>query len=575
MGMRETGTGTGSAEAGRRRLPHRIINRLPLRTRLTLWVVAIAVVMQAAVGGVFYLYQQQAVNDFFDDQLHARTNTMVDSLRSRMPRLDRETLKTLADAEPKNAMFSGFVLTVWDDQGVEVATTRREGQPAKLTPEEVRAVAASTRSRMVRNVTPETERADQAAAMPRMMVRAFTADDRRRYVLGAATSDAYAQQMLNLVMRAVLAAFLPGLVVAGLCGWVISGLAVRPIREVSEAARQLAPESIDRAMPLTGSSPEIERLQRDLENVRQRLASAFAAQERFMSNVSHELKTPIAVLLTEAQTLDIRGASKDVGDFVRSACDELRRLGGMVDSFLLLTRVRDGRSVVRNSDYLINELVVDSVSHCTPMADQHDVRLTPRLCETDLELRVRGDPALLRTMLDNLVRNAIRFSPKGGHIIITAMSAGNLALVRVRDFGPGIPESVIDRIFDRFVQAPDEQRRGRGQGLGLEIAQGIAELHGGKIKVRNCRPGDDSDPGCARGDSGDGEGMGGNGHRARLMAAAECESLVDGCEFEVRLPRVVAEGEPGRSELMGTANGLEMSHHGHEGDRPWRTGEIS
>ena len=491
-------------------MPRRILNRLPLRTRLTLWVVAIAVVMQAAVGGVFYLYQQQAVNGFFNGQLVSCGESMAESLRGLMPGVDLAQLRALAEKQTRNALFSGFVMAVYDASGRELVTMRTRPGPNAVSEREISVVAQSGRAMTRRHRALEVKRFEPGATMARGVYQPFEGIDGKRYVLAAWTSDTAAEQMLNLVLQAVLAAFAPGLAAAGLCGWVIAGLAVKPIREVSLAARRLGPESIDRAMPLTGTSPEVERLQGDLENARQRLANAFAAQERFMSNVSHELKTPIAVLLTEAQTLRTGEANREVQEFVRSTADELRRLGAMVDSFLLLTRVRDGRSVVRDTEHLINELVMESVSHCRPMASQHEVRLSPRLCETAVDLKVRGDPSLLRTMLDNLVRNAIRFTPRGQEIEVTALEMGNLALVRVRDHGPGIPDALIERVFDRFVQAPEEQRRGRGHGLGLEIAQGIAELHGGRIAVRNVR-----------------------GASANGAAGA-----VEGCEFEVRLPRV-------------------------------------
>lgn len=493
-------------------MPRRILNRLPLRTRLTLWVVAIAVVMQAAVGGVFFLYQQQAVNGFFDGQLKTAGRAMAESMRGLMPDLDVAELRAVADRGTKNALFSGFVMSVYDASGTELVTMRTKPPQNAVTAEEIIALANNGRTLTRRYRASEVKRYEPGATMARGVYQPFHAVDGKRYVLAAWTSDTAAEQMLSLVLHAVVAAFVPGLVVAGLCGWVIAGLAVRPIREVSLAARRLGPESIDRAMPLTGNSPEVERLQRDLENARQRLASAFAAQERFMSNVSHELKTPIAVLLTEAQTLRTRDASRDVKEFVSSMTDELRRLGAMVDSFLLLTRVRDGRSVVRDTKHLINEMLMESVTHCKPMAAPYEVKLLPLLCETNVELRVRGDPSLLRTMLDNLVRNAIRFSPRGGAIEIAALEMGNLAVLRVRDRGPGIPDALIDRVFDRFVQAPEEHRRGRGHGLGLEIAQGIAELHGGRITARNLRG-----PAATTGEPGP----------------------IQGCEFEVRLPRVI------------------------------------
>lgn len=119
------------------------------------------------------------------------------------------------------------------------------------------------------------------------------------------------------------------------------------------------------------------------------------------------------------------------------------------------------------------------------MALQHGVRLRLDLEEEPLPLIVLGENELLRVMVDNLVRNAIRFSSKGQAIDIAVFRTTESSSICVRDEGPGIPTELLDTLFDRFTQAPAETARGRGHGLGLSIAQGIAELHGGRISVRN------------------------------------------------------------------------------------------
>jgi signal transduction histidine kinase len=221
------------------------------------------------------------------------------------------------------------------------------------------------------------------------------------------------------------------------------------------------------------------------------MRQAFEAQERFLSNISHELKTPIATLLVEAQTLDRTDMSKLGVQFVRSVEEEMRKLGKLVESFLTLTRVKDGKGLARAELVPINELVLDSVSYCSPMARQYAVKLKPELAasDDDVDAAISGDPELLRTMLDNLVRNAIRFSPESGSVIIISAVRGTEAVFEVRDQGSGLPPAMLNNAFDRFVQAPEEQKQGRGHGLGLTIAQAVAELHGGKITVRNVAEG--------------------------------------------------------------------------------------
>jgi signal transduction histidine kinase len=493
----------------------RLVDKLSLRVRLTLWVVGVSTIVKLAVAVVFYLYQASAVNTFFNEHLMKRTDGMMARLTTAGGAVTREDLEEISAQQSRNAMFTGFILSIFDADGNLVVSMRRQEPRYPVSRDELRSTAAERRAWFRRKPAIEIKRLDPDATMARSVVRGYAAADGRNYVLTAAASDTYAEHMISLVARALLIVVPTGIFVSGVCGWYIAGVAVRPLEEVRRAASQLTPESINRQVHVGVSSPELNRLQQELDNVRSRMAAAFAVQERFMSNVSHELKTPIAVMLTEAQTVDLKGAPPGVAAYVRSTCEELRRLGGMVDSFLLLTRVREGRSLTQTRVYPVNELLMESVAHCGPMAVQYEVRLEPALCGDDLDVCIRGDPSLLRTMLDNLIRNAIRFSPRGEPIHVVAAVDGESVLFRVRDHGPGIPEPLLRRIFDRFVQAPDEQRRGRGHGLGLEIAQGIAELHGGGITVCNC--------GAEAVDAG------GNG-TVHIPAG--------GCEFTVRLPRV-------------------------------------
>ena len=463
----------------------RVTGRLALRTRLTLWVIGVAAVIQLAVGLVYYLYQRQSIERFFDDHIKTRSDGIVRDLADRLPGLTIRELNEIATNQKQYSMFSGFLLSVYREDGSLVITNRAEPPRVVRTQDMARVALKQSIETLVGPAT-EVKRFDADATRGRAIIRGFVGADGRRYGLLVATPDTAAQQMLRTVTTSILIGFPSGVLVAAFTGWFIAGVAVSPLERVRKVAATLTPESIGQAREAPGkSSPEQERLENELNLAMERLGKAFAAQERFMSNVSHELKTPIAVLLTEAQTIDLAHAPEDVVNHVRGTAEELRRLGSLVDSFLLLTRVREGRSPVHARSLGVNDLVMDSLSHCHLTAAERGVRLEPKLHETDDPDRVSGDPTLLVTMIENLMRNAIRFSPAGGTVGVATWCTGGMVGIAVTDSGPGIPEALIDRIFDRFVQAPDEARRGRGQGLGLEIAQGIAELHGGRITARN------------------------------------------------------------------------------------------
>jgi len=306
------------------------------------------------------------------------------------------------------------------------------------------------------------------------------------------------------VRVAVVASAIVAVAGAAFGGWLIAGIVLRPLTELTAIVRGVTPSSIRREVRMDDSSEEAMQLRRELDRTLYRLEAAFRAQERFASNVAHELKTPIATLLTEAQVLRVdRGTSEDPRDeFVASVEEEMRRLGRLVDGLLLLTRVQDNDGVIRGRRTDPNELVMDVVERSTDAAIAAGVSFrTKLLAEAEIPSLV-GDPDLLATMLENLVRNALRFAPKETSIVVSVEHDGEFCAITVVDEGPGIAAELQTRIFDRFVQAPEEAARGRGHGLGLPIAQGIAELHGGRITIETAgeaagaAPGEGAGTGC-------------------------------------------------------------------------------
>jgi signal transduction histidine kinase len=219
------------------------------------------------------------------------------------------------------------------------------------------------------------------------------------------------------------------------------------------------------------------------------LHRAFRGQERFISDVSHELKTPLAALLTEAQVLHAMGATtEDYKAFVASAEDEARRLGKLVESFLMLARFQHGKRFIADTLVSINDVVLESMKHSQMIAEQQRVGLLLTAFDAGEECNegeVRGDPDLLRVAFDNVIRNAVQFSKAGSAVRIEVTCVEGRMMVSIRDQGPGIPPEHRDRIFNRFEQAPTRESGKRGTGLGLAIAKGVIDLHGGTISVDN------------------------------------------------------------------------------------------
>lgn len=303
---------------------------------------------------------------------------------------------------------------------------------------------------------------------------------------GAAPTLPAAATLAGIVVASAAAGF-----VAALLGvWMLR--LVRRSRGPAGALEMPAPPTAPTgaSLPEEGAvplQPTVEQLARELETARRQLQEGLVERERFLSNVSHEIKTPIAILMIEAQTVDRRACTEGMLHFVETVESEMARLGRLVESFLLLTRVQSGRGPSTLRCYALNDMIIDSIESCAAAARQGHISLRPSLLseEATVDASVVGDPYLLRTLVEHLLRNSIRFSPPGSTIDVVAKVNGGTAEVSVIDQGPGIDPDRLKNIFDRFANKDDSQRLGRGQGLGLAVAKGIAELHGGTIQAFN------------------------------------------------------------------------------------------
>jgi signal transduction histidine kinase len=310
------------------------------------------------------------------------------------------------------------------------------------------------------------------------------------YYLQVARSLAAMDHIRNIFHGILIFTSVLSILGAGAAGWIVAGRICARLNRISSGLKRISPTNLDERLDLTTMPDEIGRLAAEVNVMIERLAQGFQSQERFISDVSHELKTPVAVLLTEAQALKMGRRNEAAHNaFVLSVEDEMRRLGKLVESFLMLARFGHGRRFLGEIIFSINDVALESVQHSKLLAAQHGVTLSLFFSDPDTACEdgtVRGDPDLVRISIDNLVRNAIQYSKRGDTVSVSVSCDHGLARIAVEDQGRGVPEEYLKTIFDRFAQAPGPSPSGRrGTGLGLAIAKGVVDLHGGTIEVRN------------------------------------------------------------------------------------------
>jgi two-component system phosphate regulon sensor histidine kinase PhoR len=206
----------------------------------------------------------------------------------------------------------------------------------------------------------------------------------------------------------------------------------------------------------------------------------------FVANVSHEFKTPLTAIQGFAETL-LGGALDDKANrkrFMEIIREHAQRLARLTDDLLKLSRIEAGRLDLESGPVSVAGLVNGCVETARLKAESKGVRITVELPKGLPP--VRGDAVQLGEVLQNLVDNALQYTPAGGQIDVTAYSNGNEVIFTVADTGIGIPESDLERIFERFYRVDAARaREAGGTGLGLSIARHIVDAHGGRIWVES------------------------------------------------------------------------------------------
>ncbi|HEX4925886.1 MAG TPA: ATP-binding protein [Bdellovibrionales bacterium] len=274
-------------------------------------------------------------------------------------------------------------------------------------------------------------------------------------------------------------------------GYWFSRRALKPVKDIIAKTESIHADRLSERLPVPEENDEIRHLSETVNGLLQRLEDAFKSQERFIADASHQLKTPLAVLRGELDVL-LRGArdQKEVDAFLESASQEIVSLSKTIEDLLLLARVDAGKAAVFATEVRLDDLVLTELARLEKLAKGKGVKLHFDITgfEGDETPNVKADRDLLGHLIYNLIENAIKYSPSSQVVRVTVNNGPRVELA-VADRGPGIEAAEQERVFDRFYRVA--QTRTTGVGLGLAIAQKIAQLHGAKITVKS-EPGEGS-----------------------------------------------------------------------------------
>lgn len=278
--------------------------------------------------------------------------------------------------------------------------------------------------------------------------------------------------------------FVVVLVIVMLVGLYFSTVITNPINELNNLMQQTARTGFSvRADPK--GNDEIAQLGRTFNMMSEKLQNIDQMRNDFISNASHELKTPLSAMkiLIESLLHQENPDPATTRDFLGDINQEIDRLSAIVGDLLTIVRFDSRSEKLQMEPIALDELMFDTLGRLNPVADRAGITVEPSCDELCF---VSGDPVKLQQVIYNLVDNAIKYTPRGGNVWVNLFTSSGRAVLEVKDNGIGIPKESLPHMFERFYRVDKARSRSTGgTGLGLSIVQSIVHLHGGDIEVES------------------------------------------------------------------------------------------
>ncbi|MCU1339330.1 MAG: periplasmic sensor signal transduction histidine kinase [Bryobacterales bacterium] len=424
------------------------MRRHSIRFRLTLWYAAVLTAGLGLFGGLIWLSLRHQMMAEVDQDLAGRANRFEKYFRSESsgssaPQV-RDELEEFCQALP-----SGSSMDLRGASGFKFSFV--SSAPAK-------------------------------ASEVRSLQRRFTSNG-EIFDLQVGASIAGVIHTLDL-LRILLWSLLPVVIAIACVGgaW-LSGRALKPVQNISDAALTISIENLSERLPVPATGDELARLTEVLNTMFSRLESAVKTLSQFVGDASHELRTPLAVIRTTAD-LALRRARtpESYRQSLEEVSAEAERMTRLIEDLLVLARSDAAVLEMPLAPLDLRDVLSDVCSEARSLAELRRIRLKAFI--GDEPAVVSGNRPALHRLFLALVDNALKYSREGGEVILKVERTDSRVAVLVKDFGAGIPAADLPHIFKRFYRA-DPARSGDGHGLGLALAGSIAHAHGASIEVES------------------------------------------------------------------------------------------
>ncbi len=458
-----------------------------MRARLTLWYTGVLALVLLIFAVSTYTYLARAARQRTDDSLSDTASSFISNFNSELNDENHPADDAVREAA-RGFHFPDRQMIVFDDSRNVVVASETKDNPA-FGRNWFTLPAAQPQLNNLLDAASRSGRAyatlfDSKNAM-RVLAVAVPAGG-RRYLFVVANPLHDQEKALGQARQAFYIAVPLALLLASLGGYFLAHKSLAPVVTMGEQAARIGASNLNELIPVPQNNTELGRLARIFNDLLLRLDESFAQQKRFMADASHELRTPVAVICGESEVA-LSQPVRDSAEYRESlniVNDEGQRLTRMVEDLFTLARADAGEYPLVLSDFYLDESLNECVRSVRSLAAQKNLEVSYQSPEN--EIAFRGDEPLVRRMVLNLLHNAIKYTPRNGHVGVSLKQNNRHCEVVISDTGHGIPSEAQAQVFDRFfrvdkARSRDESLNGSGAGLGLSIAKWVAELHGGGI----------------------------------------------------------------------------------------------
>lgn len=277
------------------------------------------------------------------------------------------------------------------------------------------------------------------------------------------------------------------IIISSFIAFLIAGNALAPIKVLTDTANMIAASNLSLRVPIANTGDEVEELSKTLNTLLDRLETSFKAQENFVANASHQINTPLAIMKGELDVLESKVRTPEEHKrFHKSLREELERLVDLVKNMLLVSRVESGLDSFVFHPLRLDDLLLNTSSRLNVKAKEKKINVRFNI-EEDHNMEVMGEKQLLESLFENILDNAIKYSPVGSTIELNIKNINSHVEVWIQDEGPGIDECDVQNILNvRFHRISPHMASGTG--IGLPIAQKIAQFHHAEIDYKKVEP---------------------------------------------------------------------------------------